>query len=30
LPAQDHHTHNPSQGRIRWQMVVYADHRPKD
>jgi hypothetical protein len=29
LPPQNHHQHTPSQGGIRWRMVVYADHEPK-
>lgn len=29
LPPQNHHTHTPSQGAIRWRMIVYADHDPK-
>jgi hypothetical protein len=29
LPPQNHHQHSTSQGRIRWRMIVYADHRPK-
>ena len=29
FPPQNHHQHSPSQGRIRWKLVVYADHRPK-
>jgi len=28
LPPQNHHEHSPSQGAIRWQLLVYADHRP--
>ncbi|HEV2301367.1 MAG TPA: hypothetical protein VGR91_07335 [Stellaceae bacterium] len=29
LPPQNHHQHGPSQGTIRWRLIVYADHRPK-
>lgn len=29
LPPQNHHTHTPQQGTIRWKMIVYADHDPK-
>lgn len=29
LPPQNHHQHNTSQGRIRWQLIVYADHTAK-
>jgi hypothetical protein len=29
LPPQNHHEHNLAQGTIRWQLIVYADHRPK-
>jgi hypothetical protein len=29
LPPQNHHQHTPSQGTIRWRLIVYADHRPK-
>ena len=29
LPPQTHHTHAPSQGPIRWQLIVWADHNPK-
>ena len=28
LPPQNHHTHSPQQGAIRWRLIVYADHRP--
>jgi len=24
LPPQNHHQHNPSQGAIRWRLIVYA------
>ena len=27
LPPQNHHQHGPSQGRIRWRLVVMASHR---
>jgi len=29
LPPQDHHEHTVAQGSIRWQLIVFADHRPK-
>jgi hypothetical protein len=29
LPPQNHHQHTTSQGSIRWQMIVYAEHNPK-
>jgi hypothetical protein len=29
LPPQSHHQHSPSQGKIRWRLIVYADHEPK-
>ena len=30
LPPQNHHQHDiKQQGDVRWQMIVYADHRPK-
>ena len=29
LPPQGHHQHAPAQGRIRWRLIVYADHNPK-
>ncbi|REF88086.1 hypothetical protein DES32_1727 [Methylovirgula ligni] len=29
LPPQNHHQHTPSQGTVRWKMIVYADHSPK-
>jgi hypothetical protein len=29
LPPQNHHQHNTNQGKIRWKLVVYADHREK-
>jgi len=27
FPPQNHHQHTPSQGKIRWKMVVYAEHQ---
>ena len=29
LPPQNHHEHSPTQGKIRWRLIVYADHTPK-
>jgi hypothetical protein len=29
FPPQNHHQHTSAQGTIRWQMAVYADHKPK-
>lgn len=29
LPPQNHHQHKVNQGRIQWQLTVYADHNPK-
>lgn len=29
LPPQNHHQHLPSQGQVRWRLIVYADHQPK-
>jgi hypothetical protein len=29
LPPQNHHQHDLSQGSIKWQLIVYADHRAK-
>jgi hypothetical protein len=29
MPPQNHHQHTIAQGSIRWQLIVYADHRPK-
>ena len=29
LPPQNHHQHSTSQGKIRWQLIVYADHKEK-
>ena len=26
LPPQDHHTHSPAQGKIRWQLVAACIH----
>jgi hypothetical protein len=26
LPPQNHHQHTPTQGAVRWKMIVYADH----
>jgi hypothetical protein len=28
LAPQNHHQHSISQGKIRWRLIVYADHRP--
>lgn len=28
LPPQNHHQHVPSQGTIRWRLIVYAQHDP--
>jgi hypothetical protein len=30
LPPQGHHTHSSAQGAIRWRLIVYADHNPKN
>jgi len=27
FPPQNHHQHTPAQGRIRWKLVVYAEHK---
>lgn len=27
LPPQNHHQHSPNQGKIRWKMVTYANHK---
>jgi len=27
FPPQNHHQHTAAQGKIRWKMVVYADHQ---
>lgn len=29
LPPQNHHRHDPQQGRIAWRLAVWADHKPK-
>jgi len=29
LPPQNHHQHTTQQGAVRWQMIVYAEHREK-
>lgn len=29
LPPQNHHQHKPAEGRIRWRLIAYADHRSK-
>lgn len=29
FPPQNHHQHSTSQGKIRWRLIVYADHKPK-
>ena len=29
LPPQNHHQHSVAQGKIRWRLVVWADHNPK-
>jgi hypothetical protein len=29
LPPQNHHQHSVQQGTIRWLLIVYADHNPK-
>jgi hypothetical protein len=29
LPPEGHHQHTPSQGPIRWRLLVYADYEPK-
>lgn len=29
LPPQNHHQHTTTQGTIRWQMAVWADHNAK-
>jgi len=28
LPPEDHHTHNPDEGAIRWRPIVWADRKP--
>jgi hypothetical protein len=30
LPPQDSHSHTQAQGRIRWRLIVWADHNPKN
>ena len=27
LPPRDHHQHTPSQGKIEWQLLVFAESR---
>lgn len=29
FPPQNHHQHSQNQGAIRWQLIVFADHKPK-
>jgi hypothetical protein len=29
LPPQNHHQHTTAQGKIRWKLIVWADHNPK-
>lgn len=29
LPPENHHQHPVSKGKIRWRLIVYADHREK-
>ena len=29
LPPQNHHQHTAEQGKVRWKLIVYADHRAK-
>jgi hypothetical protein len=29
FPPQNHHQHSVAQGRIRWRLIAYADHKPK-
>ena len=29
FPPQNHHQHTTTQGKIRWQMIVWADHNSK-
>lgn len=29
LPPLDHHRHTPSQGVVRWRLIVQVDDRPK-
>ena len=28
LPPQNHHQHTQAQGKIRWRLIVFADHNP--
>jgi hypothetical protein len=28
LPPQNHHQHSTSQGSVRWNLIVYAEHNP--
>lgn len=28
LPPQNHHSHTPQQGAIRWRLIVFANHDP--
>ena len=30
LPPQTHHAHTSEQGSIRWRLIVWADHNPKN
>lgn len=30
LPPQNHHQHTPHQGVIRWRLVAWAGHNPKE
>jgi hypothetical protein len=30
LPPQTDHVHTAAQGRIRWRLIVWADHNPKN
>ena len=30
MPPQNHHQHSIGQGAIRWRLIVYADHEPKE
>jgi hypothetical protein len=27
LPPQNHHQHSQAQGKVRWRLIVYADHQ---
>ena len=29
FPPQNHHEHPTTEGKIRWRLIVYADHKPK-